>query len=457
MTKRKSVSIDDVAAIAGRLERLPFTWRYQGALFAVVATAWLFDSIDLGAMTFLLGPIKSEFNLTADKAGILASASFLGMFFGAGLSGMIADRFGRKNVFQVSMLIWGVGSVLCGFSNSIVALMCFRVMVGLGMGMEFPVAQAIAAEITPKAHRGRYIAFLEGFWPIGLICSGMIALVALPLGGWRLVFIIEGVPALFLFVVRRIIPESPRWLVEAGRVEEAGHVMADMERRVIEASGNALPEPHNFNLPQPVARGSSSFGDLWSRAYRGRTIMLWLLWFFALLGYYGITTWLSTLLQARGYSIAKSTEYVILITSAGIPGFFTAAFLLDIVGRRPVAVVSLVGGAVFAYLYGNAGSLETLKLFGALMQFFLFAMWSALYAYTPELYPTRARATGAGWASAIGRLGSLIGPILVGIILPTFGQTGVFALGAAALIIGAAVVVIGGIETKGLLIEEVSA
>ena len=238
MTKGQNVSIDDVAGMAGRLERLPFAWRYQGVLFAIVALGNGGSTlIDLGAMTFLLGPIKTEFKLSTGWAGALASASFLGMFFGASLSGMAADRFGRKTVFQVSMLIWGAGSILCGLSQTIVALMCFRVLVGLGMGMEFPVAQAIASEITPKAHRGRYIAFLEGFWPIGWMCSGAIALVALPLGGWRLVFIIEGLPALFLFVVRRNIPESPRWLVEAGRGEEAGRIMADMERRVVEATG----------------------------------------------------------------------------------------------------------------------------------------------------------------------------------------------------------------------------
>jgi putative MFS transporter len=376
------------------------------------------------------------------------------MFFGAAVSGMAADRFGRKSIFQISMLIWGLGSILCGLSHSLNALMSFRVVVGFGMGMEFPVAQAIASEITPKTHRGRYIALLEGFWPLGLICSGLIALVAIPLGGWRLVFLIEGIPALFLFVVRRNIPESPRWLVEAGRPEEAERVIADMERRVADATGSALPSFSATRLVEPAVRGSTPWADLWSKDYRGRTTMVWSLWFFALLGYYGITTWLSALLQARGYSIAKSTEYVILITTAGVPGFLTGAYLLDAIGRKPVTIASLVGGALFAYLYGTASSL--MLLYGALMQFFLFAMWSALYAYTPELFPTRARATGAGLASAVGRLGSLIGPTLVGVLLPIYGQPGVFALGAIALCLAAGVVAVAGVETRTRQLEEIS-
>ncbi|GJE62434.1 Putative niacin/nicotinamide transporter NaiP [Methylobacterium trifolii] len=184
--------------------------------------------------------------------------------------------------------------------------------------------------------------------------------------------------------------------------------------------------------------------------------MIWLTWFFALLGFYGLTTWLGALLQASGHSVAKSVSYTILISLAGVPGFITSAILVERWGRKPTAVLMLLGSAVAAYLYGNSPSFGWLIAFGLMMQFFLFGMWSVLYAYTPELYPTRARATGAGCASAIGRVGSLLGPYAIGVILPVLGQGGVFALGAGSFVVAAAAVGFLGIETKGKALEEIS-
>jgi putative MFS transporter len=447
---------ESVAGIAARLERLPFT-SYQRKLFLIIATAWFFDSIDLGALTFLLGSIKSAFHLDIAHTGLLASASFFGMFLGASLAGMAADRFGRKGVFQVSMLFWGLGSVLCGFAPEINWLLLARVLVGFGMGMEFPVAQSIASEITPAAHRGRYIALLEGFWPIGFITAGLIAYAIVPTFGWRPVFIIEGLPCLFVFIVRRTIPESPRWLAEHGQAERAEAVMQDIEAKVEERYGASLPAPKAISVQPPNRRWYITFFELWSGKFAKRTVMLWLLWFFALLGYYGLTTWLSTLLQQSGYPVTKSVYYTILISTAGLPGFLIASWLIEFVGRKPTLIVMLLGGAIAAYFYGTAIDQNHLIAFGLAMQFCLFGMWSALYAYTPELYSNRARATGTGFASAVGRIGSLLGPYLVGtVILPTFGQPGVFSFGAGAFVLAALTVWLLGEETKGRILEDVS-
>jgi putative MFS transporter len=447
-----------VGRIAARLERLPFT-RYQLMLLAVIATAWFFDSIDLGSITFLLGPIKSEFHLSTTVAGELSSISFLGMCFGAGLAGIAADRFGRMSVFQVSMIFWGAGSVLCGLSQNLQMLMVARAVVGFGMGMEFPIAQAIASELVPAKHRGRTLAILEGFWPLGFIAAGYIALKMLPTHGWRMVFIIEGLPAFFVFVVRRAIPELPRWLADHGDYVEAEETMEAIEVKVEErlrAKGRSLPPPVTSRTLEGPPRARWTPGDLWSRKYRQSTMMLWSLWFFALLGYYGLTTWLSALLQRNGYSITQSVRYILLISLAGIPGFAIASWLIEVVGRRPLCMGTLLGGAGAAYLYGTAGDLSHLICYGMAMQFFLFAMWSVLYAYTAELYPTHARATGAGFASAAGRVGSLIAPLAVGIILPRVGQSGVFTLGAFSFVAAALSVLILGKEPKGKTVEEIA-
>lgn len=443
--------------IPQRLERLPLT-AYQKTIFGIIATAWFFDSIDLGMLTFVLGSLKTYFKLDTAQTGLLSSMSFLGMFLGAAVAGMLADRFGRKLIFQWSMVIWGVASILCAFAGSVQTLMLYRVLLGFGMGMEFPIGQSLVSEFIPAQHRGRYIALLEGFWPIGFIGAGILAYILLPLGGWRWVFLAEGIPAIFVLIIRRIVPESPRWLEDAGHHEEADRVMTMIENKVREAlGGRELPALQPASYTAIATERRFSFLDLWAPGYARRTIMVWSLWFFALLGYYGLTTWLGALLQQAGYPVTKSVFYTILISLGGIPGFFTSAYLVETWGRKGTCILMLLGSAVTAYFYGTAASQSQLILFGLAMQFFMFGMWSVLYAYTPELYPTRARATGTGFASSLGRLGSLIGPYVVGIILPTAGHSGVFGLGAMAFVVAAAVVLVLGEETKSRVLEEISA
>src|SRR5204863_279214 len=147
-------------SIASRFERLPMT-SYQTRLFLIIATAWFFDSMDLGMMTFVLGSIRAEFALSTASAGLLGSGSFLGMLIGAATAGLLADRFGRRVVFQSSMVLWGVGSLLCATANDVNTLMLYRVLLGIGMGMEFPIGQAMLSEVVPTRQRGRYIALLQ--------------------------------------------------------------------------------------------------------------------------------------------------------------------------------------------------------------------------------------------------------------------------------------------------------
>ncbi|MGN6649380.1 MFS transporter [Trinickia sp.] len=445
------------ANAAARLERLPFS-SYHRTLFVVIALAFFFDSVDLGTMTFVLGSIKSEFGLTTATAGLVASASFFGMVGGAAVAGLLADRFGRRPVFQWSMVLWGVASYLCSTAHSVDALIVYRILLGIGMGMEFPVAQALLSEFVPTASRGRLIALMDGFWPLGFITAGVVSYFVLPSFGWRTVFALLALPAAFVLIVRRIVPESPRWLEHRGRASEAHSVLSSIETKVMRACRiSVLPAPVMAFDPPPVSKTHSALREIWSGVYRTRTIMVWILWFFALLGFYGLTSWLGALMQQSGLAVAKSVLYTVWISLAGIPGFLCAAWLVERWGRKPTCVASLVGGAVMAYVYGqtalHGGSVALVICAGLGMQFFLFGMWAALYTYTPELYGTGARATGSGFASAIGRIGSLIGPYVVGVVLPTFGQSGVFTLGACSFALAAIAVAAMGIETKGLALE----
>ncbi len=407
-------------------------------------------------MTFLLAPISQTFHLTGSQTGVLGSSSLAGMAIGAALAGMLADRFGRKSVFQVSMIVWGAAACFCAGSWNYESLLVGRFFLGLGMGAEFPVAQSMLSELIPAASRGRYIALLEGFWPLGFILAGCVALIVLPLAGWRGVFLATGIPAIYVLVIRRRLPESPRWYEAQGDLVRAEQTMCQIESNVCDAYGQALPEPKSDGVADEIGDKRYSWRELLSAAYRHRTFMVWTLWFFALLGYYGITTWMGKLLVDNGFAVTKSIEWILLMTLWGVPGFISAAFLIEKLGRKVTVSGYMLLSAASAYFYGHAASFTGLIITGAFMQFFFFGMWSVLYAYTPELFPTRARATGCGTASTFGRIGALIGPMLVPVILEHSNTSAVFTFGAGSFVIAALAVLNFGIETRGKILEEIN-
>jgi putative MFS transporter len=439
--------------IPGRLERLPMT-AYQRRVFAVIATAWLVDQIDVALLTFLLASITVEFHLTPVQIGVLASMTFLGQLVGNIMAGSASDLLGRKWTFQITMIVWGVASFLAALSWSVGALMFFRFLIGVGVGGEAPVAQAMVSELVPAKSRAKYIAIMEGFWAVGFVLSGAISYFVLPLAGWRWVFVIVGLLAAFVFVVRRKIPESPRWLADRRKFGEADAVMTEIEKSVMARTGKPLPAPSPYRYAS--AQHRNPFVTIFQGIYLKRTIMAFSLWFFALLGYFGLTSWIAVLLADHGFSITKSVGFVTLITLGGIPGFITASYLLEKIGRKPTTGLFLIMSAVMAYIYGHSVDITSLFIAGFIMQFFTFGMWSCLYAYTPELYPTSARSTGAGCASAAGRVGAILGPIIVGYIVQNVGHAGVFTLGAASFAIAAALVLILGVETRGKVLEDIS-
>lgn len=449
------------AMAAQRLERLPVCG-YHRWLFLVIALAFFFDNIDLATMTFVLGSIKTEFALSNVQAGLIGSASFVGMALGAIFSGMAADRFGRKPVFQISMLVWGAGSVLCATASGPVELGVFRLLLGIGMGMELPLAQTLLSEFIPTERRGKYLALMDGNWPLAFISAGLLSYVVLAHHSWRVLFALEAVPALFLFVIRRYVPESPRWLESQGRYEEAdaivSHIEASVMRRLALPSLPSLPPvPACAAENQREARGMRV---IWSAGYRQRTLVVGALWFFALLGFYGLNTWLGALQQAAGIVVTQSVLFTVYISLGGIPGFLVAAWSVERLGRKLTCVGTLVGGACATYAFGQvllAGAPQwSIYALGASMQFFAFGMWAVLYAYTPELFPSRARATGCGYASFCGRIGALLGPTLVGAIVTWSTSDAVFLFGAICFGIAAVCVWRFGVETMGVQLETVS-
>ncbi|GAA5049553.1 putative MFS transporter [Thermocatellispora tengchongensis] len=441
------------AAVSARLERLPWS-RFQRRLFLVVATAWLFDSIDLAAITFLLAPISAHFGLTAAEAGLLGSAGFAGMLAGAVSAGALADRFGRRRVFQYSIVVWGVASLGLVFAPDLPTLLACRFVLGIGMGAEFPVAAALLAEFMPASRRGRYAALLEGAWPVGFVLAGALAYVIVPAAGWRAFFALQACLALWALVIRRGVPESPRWLASRGLTDQAGAVMAAIEHKVTMLTGRALPEP--VITPVTDAGGPGGLRALFVRGRRRRTLMVWLTWFAILFGYYGLTTWMGKLLADNGSDIAGSIGFIVLMALWGVPGFLSAAYLIEVVGRRTCLAGYTVASAVAAFLYGQASGLPELIGYGSVLQFMFFGMWSSLYAFTPELFPTRIRGTGVGTATAAGRLGALLGPVVVPALLAAGGAPLVFTASAGLFVLAAVVVVAFLPETRRAVLEDIA-
>ena len=434
-----------------RLDRVPlngFHWK----LLIISGFGWMFDAMDVILIAFLVTPIKNEFALDATRTSLVVSAGFVGMFLGAAISGRLADRYGRRTVFQITLIVFSIGSLLSAAAPSFELLLAARIVTGLGLGGELPVVSTLVSEFAPRASRGRFIVLLESFWAYGTVLAGLIAIFVLPQWGWRGAFLVGALPALYVAYLRGALPESPRFLASIGRATEADAVV----RRVEREGGGALITVSHVQGPPP-ATSMATLGDLFSGTLARRTVMLWLLWFGIVFTYYGIFLYLPSLLAARGLSEVRSNEFFFLSTIAQIPGYFSAAFFVERWGRKPTLVLYLLGTAASAFLFGNAGTGSDAFLWASLLSFFNLGAWGILYTLSPELYPTMIRASGAGFAAAVGRLGGILAPFAVPVLVPILGQSGVFGLFTALVVGTALVVAVLGEETRGRSLEELAA
>jgi MFS transporter, putative metabolite:H+ symporter len=432
-----------------RLDRVPlngFHWR----LLILSGLGWMFDAMDVLLLSFLLAPIRGEFQLDAAGVGLVASATFVGMFFGAAVAGRLADRYGRRAVFTTTLVIFSIGSLLSALAPTFETLLAARIVAGLGLGGELPVAATLVSELSPRAQRGRMIVLLESFWAYGTILAGIVAITVVANYGWRWGFAIGALPALYVAYLRRALPESPRFLAEKGRAPEADAVV----RRVERAGGGAL-----LTLAPAIAptrAGRTRIAELWTGRYARRTAMLWILWFGVVLTYYGIFLWIPSILATRGLSEVRSNEFFFLSTLAQVPGYFSAAWLVERIGRKPTLVAYLLGTAASAFMFGNAGTGTDAFIWAALLSFFNLGAWGVVYTITPELYPTSVRGTGSGVAAAVGRIGGIIGPYLTPVLVTSIAVNGTFAVFMGLLLITAAAVAVLGEETRGRALEDIA-
>ncbi len=395
-----------------RLDALPFTGRH-GRVLVGSGIGWALDAMDVGLISFIMAALIKQWDISQGEASWIASIGFVGMAIGASVGGLLADRLGRRHVFALTLLVYGVATGASALAGGIAVLMALRFVVGLGLGAELPVASTYVSEFVSARIRGRIIVILEAFWAVGWLAAAVIGYYVVPgsESGWRWAFAIGALPAVYAYFVRRALPESPRWLVSRGRTSEADAIVADLEC----AAGVEPTAPSTaVDAPRPVGRTvAERLSTLWSSEFRMRTGALWLVWLCVNFAYYGAFIWIPSILVADGYSLVKSFGYTLVITLAQLPGYATAAWLIEVWGRRSTLSVFLAGSALSAFAFGTASNVGMIIGFGMALSFFNLGAWGALYAVTPEIYPTSLRATGAGWAAACGRLASIVAPLMV--------------------------------------------
>ncbi|PDX93840.1 MFS transporter [Bacillus thuringiensis] len=383
-------------------------------LLGIAGLGWLFDAMDVGMLSFVMVALQKDWGLSTPEMGWIGSINSIGMAVGALIFGILSDKIGRKSVFIITLLLFSIGSGLTALTTTLAMFLVLRFLIGMGLGGELPVASTLVSESVEAHERGKIVVLLESFWAGGWLIAALISYFVIPKYGWEVAMVLSAIPALYALYLRWNLPDSPRFQ----KVEKRPSVIENIK-------------------------------SVWSGEYRKATIMLWILWFCVVFSYYGMFLWLPSVMVLKGFSLIKSFQYVLIMTLAQLPGYFTAAWLIERLGRKFVLVTYLIGTACSAYLFGVADSLTVLIVAGMLLSFFNLGAWGALYAYTPEQYPTVIRGTGAGMAAAFGRIGGILGPLLVGYLVASEASLSlIFTIFCGSILIGVFAVVILGQETK---------
>ncbi|MEU7635095.1 MFS transporter [Streptomyces sp. NPDC039016] len=438
------------------VQELPWKWGVQGRIFLIGGLGYLFDAYDIALNGFLMPLLGEHFHLAPADRGLVATANLVGMAVGAVAWGAVADRIGRKRAFGVTLLIFALFSVLGALAPSYPVFLALRFAAGVGLGGCIPVDYALVGEFAPRRYRGRVLTALDAWWPIGVTLCGLVSTALLPVAdNWRWMLAVMALPALLLFWVRRGVPESPVHLAEQGREAEARAVIDALVART-----GATPEPYAIPAPVAVAeaRGpravAEQLGRIWAFSPR-ITSAAWLLSAAVMLVYYAALSWLPSILKDQGLGGTAAFMGTTVMSGVGIVGVLVSTALVDVIGRKwliglsaPAAALALV---VFALVMKvPAASVAALAVFGFLMQLAI----PALYAYVAELYPTRLRASGFGWASSVSRVLTGFAPLAFGSVLwPVLGLPLTFGVLAVAVAAAVGWTAVAAPETKGRALD----
>jgi putative MFS transporter len=440
--------------IIGRaIDRAPLS-RPLLFIVGVAAAGFFFDSFDIVIVSYALPSIAREFALVPHQVGLIGSSALAGMGVGSWIWGWIADRWGRRFVFAATVLTFSLFTGVAGLSASIGFLIGARFLTGLGLGGMVPIDGALVAEFAPARLRGRISAALPLCWPIGIFAAAGISLAVVPTIGWRWLFVIGVLPALLAFMIRRGIPESPRWLAAHGQPDAARaslrYIGVD-DARLAEARREAAAYPSAPAEPQGGLRA------LFTSEYARRLVHTCPMWFCSNFAASAFSVWLPTI-YATFYHIqlTRTLVYTFIVAGAQVVARVMAFSAIDRVGRKPLIVIGF-GIAGFAALAFTQVSTESGLLLVAIVYAFFADIGSlAMTVYTPEVFPLRHRGVGTAFAMGWGRFGGMVSPFLAGLLLTADNITLVWCLMSAMQVFSASITLLLARETAGRNLELVS-
>jgi MFS transporter, putative metabolite:H+ symporter len=444
------------AEIAARIERLPFSsWHVR--LVSVVGIAHFLDAFDSLAIALVLPVLIEIWHLSPSRIGFVLSTGYIGQMVGAiGLS-WLSERFGRLRVLRLALGIMAIFSVATAFAGSYLTFLILRVVQGLGLGGEVPVAATLVNEMTPTRFRGRVTSGLQTMFAVGILVTSLVAIWLIPNFGWRSMFFVGALPAALICVIGWIVPESPRWLALQDRTHEASEAVNRIEVAVSKNGTRVLP------TIAPIERYAMSrdcrFKDLFRDGYAIRTLCIWILMFCISASGNALITWLPTIYKTV-YHVALTNTFLLstVLGLAGLAGAATSVVLIDWIGRRDTFMTSLFGSALPLSILGwtHPTSLTAVVTLLTISNYLIAIGFGSVHAYAVEIYPTRMRALGAGTAIAWLRIAQIVSPLVVGALLSHVGVAAVFLFLAGMGIVGGLTVAVAAIETKGRKLEEIS-
>jgi putative MFS transporter len=440
-TRRVSggIMVEDVLRAGG------FT-RFHRKAVAVTGAAWTFVAMEILLVGFTVPVFTAIWDLSGSYAGWIAASALGGSLLGSLVLGPVADRVGRRRIFQAAILWYAVFTALTALAWGPGSLSAFRFLAGIGLGGMLVVDPAMLAEYLPPQKRGRFLVVLDLFWPVGLLlATGLSWFFLEQVGGdwaWRWLFLAAAFPAFLAFVARLSLPESPYFLARRGRRAEAGQVLEQITGRPVAGDElAAAPETRSSMLELAVGK------------LRSRTVIMLLVWIALNISYYGLFLWLPFVLQEE----ARFTidVYLLLTLSAlsQFPGYIAAIWLVERIGRKPTLTLFLLlgGVSVFAFAVSDSTPQYVAALF--FVGFFNLGAWGAVYPYTSELFPTRLRGSAFGLAEGVGKGAAIGGPYLFGALIDATGDT-TWSLTFVALVMAAgALAMLFGPETRGRALD----